>query len=110
MSETTAATPATAALPGSGEAGIEQTPTKAGFYEWYGLGLLFVVYVFNFIDRQILSILNQPIKEELGVSDSLMGLLGGIAFALFYTCLGIPIARLADSHSRRIILSVCLAI
>jgi predicted MFS family arabinose efflux permease len=85
-------------------------PTVAGPYEWYGLGLLFVVYVFNFIDRQILSILAQPIKEDLGVSDTLMGLLGGIAFALFYTFLGIPIARLADTHSRRIILASCLTI
>ena len=65
------------------------------------LGLLFVVYVFNFIDRQILSILIGPIQSELGVSDTLMGLLSGFTFAIFYTLAGIPIARLSDRGSRR---------
>ena len=51
-------------------------------YRWYALGLLFIVYIFNFIDRQILGILAQPIKEELGLSDTQMGFMGGIAFAL----------------------------
>ena len=79
-------------------------------YRWYALGLLVVVYVFNFIDRSILGILVEPIKQDLGVSDTLMGFLGGIAFATFYTFLGIPIARLADRGSRRNILAVCLAL
>src|SRR6056300_354548 len=79
-------------------------------YRWYALGLLFVVYIFNFIDRQILGILAQPIKEDLGLSDTQMGFMGGIAFALFYTFLGIPIARLADRGVRRNILAVCLTI
>ena len=52
-------------------------------YRWYALGLLFIVYIFNFIDRQILGILAQPIKEDLGLSDTQMGFMGGIAFALF---------------------------
>ncbi|MBI3770583.1 MAG: MFS transporter [Deltaproteobacteria bacterium] len=78
-------------------------------YARYVLALLFVAYVFNFIDRQILAILLQPIKEELQVSDTAMGLLTGIAFALFYTCAGIPIARLADRRSRRTIIAVGLA-
>ena len=82
--------------------------TKA--YRWYALGLLVVVYVFNFIDRSILGILVEPIKRDLGVSDTLMGFLGGIAFAAFYTFLGIPIARLADRGSRRNVLAVCLAL
>ena len=72
------------------------------------LALLFVAYVFNFVDRQILAILLQPIKEELKVSDTAMGLLTGIAFALFYTFAGIPIARLADRRSRRTIIAVGL--
>ena len=72
--------------------------------------LLVVVYIFNFIDRSILGILVEPIKQDLGVSDTLMGFLGGIAFATFYTFLGIPIARLADRGSRRNILAVCLAL
>ena len=79
-------------------------------YRWYALGLMFVVYIFNFIDRQILGILAQPIKEDLGLSDSQMGFLGGIAFAIFYTFVGIPIARLADRGVRRNILATCLTI
>jgi MFS family permease len=79
-------------------------------YRWYALGLLFVVYIFNFIDRQILGILAQPIKEDLGLSDTQMGFMGGIAFAIFYTFVGIPIARLADRGVRRNILAVCLTI
>ncbi len=84
-------------------------PTLTPAYARYVLALLFVAYVFNFIDRQILAILLQPIKEELQVSDTAMGLLTGIAFALFYTCAGIPIARLADRRSRRTIIAVGLA-
>ncbi len=79
-------------------------------YRGYALGLLVVVYVFNFIDRSILGILVEPIKQDLGVSDTAMGFLGGIAFATFYTFLGIPIARMADKGSRRNVLAVCLAL
>jgi MFS family permease len=79
-------------------------------YRWYALVLLVVVYVFNFIDRSILGILVQPIKDELGVSDTAMGFLGGIAFAIFYTFLGIPIARLADTGSRINVLTVSLVL
>ncbi len=79
-------------------------------YRSYALGLLVVVYIFNFIDRSILGILVEPIKQDLGVSDTLMGFLGGIAFATFYTFLGIPIARLADKGSRRNVLAVCLGL
>jgi predicted MFS family arabinose efflux permease len=83
---------------------------KTPWRSWYALGVLFVVYVFNFIDRSILGILNQAIKEDLALSDTQMGFLGGIAFAVFYTFLGIPIARLADRTVRRNLLAVCLAI
>lgn len=79
-------------------------------YRNYALGLLVVVYVFNFIDRSILGILVEPIKQDLGVNDTMMGFLGGIAFATFYTFLGIPIARMADKGSRRNVLAVCLAL
>jgi len=85
-------------------------PAEGRYYKYYALGLLVVVYVFNFIDRSILSILNQPIKDELQVSDTAMGFLGGIAFATFYTFVGIPLARLADRGVRRNILAVCLAL
>jgi predicted MFS family arabinose efflux permease len=78
-------------------------------YTRYVLGVLLVVYVFNFIDRQILSILMEPIREELDLSDTQLGFLSGIAFALFYATLGIPIARLADRTSRKGVISICLA-
>ena len=74
------------------------------------LGVLFLVYVFNFIDRQILSILIDPIKEELGASDTQMGFLTGIAFAVFYTGFGIPIARWADRGVRRSIIAIGLTV
>ena len=76
----------------------------------YALGVLVVVYTFNFIDRQILSILLEPIKAELGLSDSALGLLTGFAFALFYATLGIPIARYADKGNRRNLIALALAI
>jgi len=74
------------------------------------LAVLFVVYVFNFIDRQILSILIGPIQNELGVSDTAMGLLSGFTFAIFYTLAGIPIARLSDRGSRRGVIAVSLGL
>src|SRR5688572_22703355 len=79
-------------------------------YARYVLALLFAVYVVNFIDRQILAILLEPIKADLGVTDTAMGFLTGIAFALFYTVAGIPIARLADRSVRRTVIAVGLAV
>lgn len=76
----------------------------------YVLGVLVVTYTFNFIDRQILGILVEPIKRDLGVSDTFMGLLTGLAFAVFYTLMGIPIARIADRANRRNLIAVALAI
>jgi len=80
-------------------------PAKRGIT----LFLLVVVYTFNFIDRQIIGILAIPIKADLGLSDSQLGLMGGLAFALFYTGLGIPIAMLADRFSRTWIMTIALA-
>jgi MFS family permease len=77
-------------------------------YRRYVLGLLLIVYIFNFIDRQILSILLEPIKQEIELSDTQLGFLGGIAFALFYTFAGIPIAHWADRGSRRTIIALGL--
>jgi MFS family permease len=79
-------------------------------YRSYVLVVLVIVYTFNFIDRQIVGILAVPIKAELHLSDSQLGLMGGLAFALFYTLLGIPIARLADRVSRTSIMTVALAL
>jgi MFS family permease len=79
-------------------------------YRGYVLAILVVVYTFNFIDRQILGILAVPIKTELGLSDAALGMLGGLAFALFYTFLGIPIARLADRVGRVGIIAVAVGL
>ena len=73
------------------------------------LALLTLVYVVNFVDRQLVGILGQPMKAELGLSDTQLGLLGGVAFALFYTVLGLPIARLAERRSRVGIVAISLA-
>lgn len=75
-------------------------------YRHYALAILTITYVFNFVDRQLLAILLEPIKNEFGVSDTAMGLLYGLAFSLFYATLAIPIARLADRSNRRNILAV----
>jgi MFS family permease len=79
-------------------------------YANYVLGVLFVVYVFNFIDRQAMSVFIGPIKAEFGASDTAMGLLVGFAFALLYTIAGIPIARWADSGNRRSIIAIGLTL
>ena len=79
-------------------------------YSNYVLATLFIVYVINFIDRQILSVFIGPIKQEFGVSDTVMGLLVGFAFALFYTIAGIPIARWADRGNRRTIIALGLTV
>jgi MFS family permease len=80
----------------------------AGNYRWYVVWLLFLVYVLNFVDRQILIILMEPIRLEFGFSDQQLGLLGGLAFAVLYSTLGIPIARLADRRSRVNIISISI--
>ena len=85
------------------------TPFQAGErYRWYVVWLLFVVYVLNFVDRQILIILMEPIRLEFGFSDTQLGLLGGLAFAVLYSTLGIPIARLADRGHRVNIIAISI--
>jgi len=79
-------------------------------YKRYVLIILMLVYASNFLDRQILGILLQPIKTDLGLSDTQLGLLSGIGFALFYVTMGIPLARWADKHNRVSLLSVCIAL
>jgi predicted MFS family arabinose efflux permease len=82
--------------------------TTTSAYRAYALGLLVTVYVFNFIDRQILTILAGPIQAELKFSDTELGFLTGPVFALFYTSAGIPIARWADVGVRRSIVALAL--
>lgn len=92
------------------QSAAKEKPLYTTGYTQYVLGVLVVVYVFNFIDRQILAILAQSIKEDLALSDTQIGALSGVAFGIFYATLGIPIARLADRYSRVNIISICLAI
>ncbi|MDW3648789.1 MAG: MFS transporter [Bacteroidia bacterium] len=79
-------------------------------YQNYVLALLTLVYTFNFFDRQIVTILQEPIKADLGLFDWQLGLLSGLSFALFYTFLGIPIARYADKANRRNIVAISLTL
>jgi MFS family permease len=74
------------------------------------LSLLLVAYIFNFLDRQILCILAQPIKADLNLSDTEFGAIGGLAFALLYSVLGIPLAYLADKTSRSGVIAASLAL
>ncbi len=93
--------------------GSETAPVpepKATGYSWYVLSVLVVVYILNFIDRQIISILAVDIKADLGLTDADMGFLGGAAFAVFYALFGIPLGRLADNWSRVKLLSIGLAL
>lgn len=79
-------------------------------YVRYALWLLLAIYTLNFVDRQIVAILAEPIKKDLGLSDGQLGLLGGLAFAFFYTFLGIPIARYAERGNRVKIISVAVVV
>ncbi len=83
--------------------------TKADPHRNVVLGMLLVVYIFNFVDRQILSILAAPIQAELELDDGEMGLLGGLAFALLYSTMAVPLAALADRKSRTWVITISLA-
>ncbi|AKQ41485.1 major facilitator family transporter [Aurantiacibacter atlanticus] len=72
------------------------------------LGMLLVVYIFNFVDRQILSILAAPIQADLHLDDAQMGMLGGLAFALLYSTMAVPLAALADRTNRSWVIAVSL--
>lgn len=78
-------------------------------YARYVLGILVLVYVFNFLDRQILAILAERIRADLGITDAQLGFLYGTAFAVFYAVFGIPLGRLADTWDRRRLIAIGLA-
>ncbi len=85
-------------------------PAPSRRYLGWVLGLLVTVYTSNFIDRMIVAVLQQPIKDELRLSDAELGFLGGFAFAIFYAILGVPIARLAERRSRAAIITVAIVV
>jgi len=96
-----AATPS--AIPGGQSA-------RPGARAWFVLALLCFVYVLNFLDRQLLSILAKPIQDELGVTDGQLGLISGLYFAMFYCILAIPVGWLADRTNRVRVLSLACAL
>lgn len=83
---------------------------KVPAYSWYALSVLVLVYVLNFVDRQILSILANDIKADLGVDDAFLGFLYGTAFAIFYALFGIPLGKLADSWHRVRLMTIGLGL
>ena len=88
---------------------MEQAKSGGPRYAWYLVGVLCVAYTLSFVDRMILALLVEPIKRDLGISDTQVGLLHGFAFAIFYTTLGVPIARLADRTDRRRLIAAGIA-
>jgi len=87
--------------PASSKPASNQRDYASPAYAWYVVGVLTLVYVFSFIDRQILNLLVRPIRRDLNISDTEMSLLMGFSFAVFYTFFGIILGRIADSSSRR---------
>jgi MFS family permease len=79
-------------------------------YGWYVVLVLTAIYMLSFVDRQILGLLVQPIKRDLHISDTQVGLLAGPAFALFYTFMGLPLGRFVDTRNRRNLVVVCIVI
>ena len=86
-------------------AGSDLSAYPSAFAAWYSVAALMLIYIFSFIDRTTISLIVEPMKRDLHIGDIQMGLLQGSAFALFYTFLGLPIARLSDRHSRRAIIA-----
>jgi MFS family permease len=77
---------------------------------WGLLAVLFLVSTSNYLDRNVISVLLEPIKQEFHVSDTMLGLLGGFCFSIFYAVFGMPVARWADRGNRRTVITLALAI
>lgn len=89
---------------------VSEATEKVPAYSWYALGVLVIVYVLNFVDRNIISILAEDIKADLGLRDDQIGFLYGTAFGVFYALFGIPLGKLADSWHRVRLMTAGLAI
>ena len=83
----------------------EEVGYPASRYSWYVVSVLTLTYAVSFIDRQVMALMIEPIRHDLGISDTQVSLLIGLAFAIFYVLLGVPIGRLADRYSRRVIIA-----
>ncbi len=94
--------------PDSGNPQASPVKPSSSWYSHYVLFVLVIVYIFNFIDRNILSILSQDIQADLGITDAEMGFLYGTVFAVFYAVFGIPLARFADVWVRRSLIAMGL--
>lgn len=88
----------------------QQDKVDHGLYRWYVLGVLVLVYAFSYMDRQIVSILLEDLRDEFAMTDTQLGLLSGLAFVLFYATLGVPIARLADRSNRVRIVAIAVSV
>src|SRR5258707_7457901 len=85
----------------NGAAPSGESPYPSSAAAWYSVAVLMLMYIFSFIDRTTISLIVEPMKRDLHISDTQIGMLQGLAFALLYTFLGLPIARLSDRYSRR---------
>ncbi len=87
----------------------QSEPWPNPLYAWFVVGVLMLAYTNSFIDRTILSLLVEPIRRDLGINDTQFSLLSGLAFIVFYTLMGVPIARLADQKNRKTIIAIGIA-
>ena len=110
MTEASAPAPIGAAIDPLADSAAPLVPLVSAGYRSYALVVLLLVYTVNFLDRQIVTILAEPIKNDLGISDTQLGLLTGLAFGVVYCGLGLPLARLADKANRVWIISGSLAV
>lgn len=100
----------TATTTTASEAVVEEEVSDRGGYKWFVLFLLTIAYVISMLDRQLPFILAEAIKQDLSLTDTQLGLLGGLLFAAFYAVCGIPMARLADIYPRKVILSAAIGL
>lgn len=107
--EETSGAPLANASAGAG-AGRNTWDLYSGPQRWTYLGILFLVSTSNYVDRNIITVLVEPIKAEFGASDAMMGLLTGLAFAVFYATLGIPVAQMADRGNRKHVIAIALTV